>query len=223
MNVVITGASRGIGLELTKQALERGDRVMAIARTAEESPPLKSLKAKFKNQLEMKNLDLAHSHAPGQIADALAPWPHIDTLLNNAGIYRRGVTEEDFIESFRVNSIAPFLVTRALFKKLKASSSPKAIQTSSLMGSIGDNTSGRSYAYRASKAALNMITKNLAEEEKWLIAVVVHPGWVKTDMGGDEAPILPETSAEGLWHIIQNLTAKDTGGFYDFEGSRLPW
>ncbi|MEO7165194.1 MAG: SDR family oxidoreductase [Bdellovibrionia bacterium] len=223
MDIAITGASRGIGLELTTQALERGDRVMAFARKPKEVPALNTLKSKFGDKLQIKELDVSHAQAPEQAIDALSTWPSLDTLINNAGIYREGESQKDFIESFTVNSIAPFLITRALSPKLKASSHPKSIQISSLMGSIEDNTSGGSYTYRASKAALNMITKTLAVSERWLIAAAMHPGWVKTRMGGLEAPLSATNSAKGLWRVIHELTPKESGGFYDYEGNLLPW
>src|SRR4051812_23848806 len=118
MNIAITGASRGIGLELTSQALQRGDRVMAFARSPKEAPLLQALKTKFGDQLEITQLDVTHLQAHEQAHNALTSWPYLDTLINNAGTYRKGEELEDFIESFRINSIAPFLITRALFPKL---------------------------------------------------------------------------------------------------------
>jgi NAD(P)-dependent dehydrogenase (short-subunit alcohol dehydrogenase family) len=223
MNIVITGASRGIGLALTAQALSQSNHVMAFARSPQEASELKALKEKFGNQLEIKELDVNHARAPENAAEALSSWQCVDILFNNAGISREGESLEDFMDSFRVNSVAPFLITRSLFPKLKAASDPKSIQTSSLMGSIEDNKTGGRYTYRASKAALNMITKTLAESEKWLIAVVMHPGWVKTRMGGSEAPVLPADSARGIWRVVQELGLKESGDFYDYEGNRLHW
>ena len=93
----------------------------------------------------------------------------------------------------------------------------------SMMGSIADNTSGGSYAYRASKAALNMINKSLSVDNSWLTTVVVHPGWVKTDMGGAGAPVEPRASALGIWKLVRGLKMKDSGHFFDFHGKELPW
>lgn len=140
-----------------------------------------------------------------------------------AGIYSECESTADFIESFRINSVAPLMIVRALQPQLKKSKHPKTIQITSLMGSIADNQSGGSYAYRASKAALNMITKTLAQDEKWLICAVVHPGWVQTQMGGPEAPTPVEESAHGIWKVIQELKSSDSGVFIDYEGDRLPW
>jgi len=222
MNILITGTSRGIGLELTKQALAKGHSVLAIARQPGDSPDLQKLKAKAGDALNLFAADLENDGAAEKIAAAVK-WPHIDVLINNAGIYRKGESTQDFLDSFRVNSVAPFQVTRALLPKLKKSIQPKVVQITSLMGSIEDNTSGGSTAYRASKAALNMINKTIAQDEEGLITIVVHPGWVKTRMGGDEAPTGAEESALGIWKVIEKLTTQDSGALFDFEGDRLPW
>jgi NAD(P)-dependent dehydrogenase (short-subunit alcohol dehydrogenase family) len=223
MNIAITGTSRGIGLELLKQALVRGDHVMAFARTPNEVPELSALQETFRNQLEISTLDVTQDESPERAAEAISAWTHLDIFINNAGVYRKGESADDFIDSFRVNSVAPYLITQSLFPKLKASSNPKSIQISSLMGSIEDNASGGSITYRASKAALNMITKTLALDEKWLTTGIIHPGWVQTRMGGLEASLTPTESVRGIWQVIQKLTLHESGSFYNYDGSRLPW
>jgi NAD(P)-dependent dehydrogenase (short-subunit alcohol dehydrogenase family) len=223
MKIVITGTSRGIGLALASQALSAGHHVLAVARQPENSPDLQELKKKAGASLTIVKADVADAAAPATIARAVESWPCVDLLINNAGIYAETETVEDFLESFRVNSIAPLLIVRALQPKLEKSKQPKLIQITSLMGSIADNNSGGSYAYRASKAALNMITKSLAQDEKWLTCAVIHPGWVQTRMGGPDAPISTEESARGIWQVIQRLTPADSGIFVDYEGDRLPW
>lgn len=223
MNTIVTGASRGIGLELASQALSKGHHVLAVARAPESSPELKRLQAEGNGQCEIATVDLALPQAAEQIAAAVAAWPQVDVLINNAGVYKKGETPEDFQTSFQINSVVPFLVTRALMPKLKAAPNPKVAQITSLMGSIADNQSGKSYAYRASKAALNMITKTLAQDESWLISVVIHPGWVKTRMGGPGAITPVQESASGIWRIIDRIQAADSGSFFDFEGDHLPW
>lgn len=223
MNVVITGVSRGIGLELAKEALSKGDQVLAIARAPEESPGLTDLRRKFPKTLTVEAVDLSAPEADAKIASAAAAWPHVDVLINNAGIYREGEKIEDFLASFQVNSVVPFLVTKALLLKLRKASSPRVVQITSAMGSIADNTSGGSYAYRSSKAALNMINKCFAIENPWLTTIVIHPGWVKTDMGGQEALVEPEESVAGIWHVTRDLKPGDSGKFYDFRGKILAW
>ena len=122
-----------------------------------------------------------------------------------------------------MNSVVPYLITKAVVPKLKKGQNPKVIQVSSLMGSVQDNQSGGSTAYRASKSALNMINKNISLEEKDITAIVVHPGWVKTDMGGQGAAVEIPESASGIWKVIDGLSLKDSGSFIDFRGKHLPY
>jgi NAD(P)-dependent dehydrogenase (short-subunit alcohol dehydrogenase family) len=125
--------------------------------------------------------------------------------------------------SFAVNSVAPFEVTQALLPLLRKSSRPRVAHITSRMGSIADNGSGGYYAYRASKTALNMINMSLARDHAWLTTVVVHPGWVRTQMGGAEAPVEPQSSASGIWRLIEGLGRTDSGRFFDYTGNELPW
>ena len=223
MNVVVTGASRGIGLELVKESLTTGDHVLAIARQPQESKGLQELQKQFGKTLAVCAADVAHPEAADKVLSAVSSWNGIDVLINNAGVFRQGTKLEDFLESFQVNSVAPFFMTKALLPKLQKGQTPRVAQITSLMGSIEDNGSGGSYAYRASKAALNMINKSLAVENNWLMSVVVHPGWAKTDMGGSGAPVEPTESAGGIWKVIRGLKPSDSGGFFDFRGKTLPW
>jgi NAD(P)-dependent dehydrogenase (short-subunit alcohol dehydrogenase family) len=222
-HTLITGTSRGIGLELTAQALERGDTVLAVARKPAESRELQALKQRYPDRLKIAAVDLNHPDAPSQVARAASELSSLDVVINNAGIYNEGETLRDFEESFRINSIIPFLVARELLPLLQKSKQPKLAQITSLMGSIEDNQSGGSHAYRSSKAALNMLTKGLALDESWLTAVVIHPGWVKTRMGGEGAPTSTRESAAGIWKVIERLKKSDSGSFFDFEGDRLSW
>lgn len=214
MNVIITGTSRGIGLELTTQSLGQGHNVLAIAREPENSPELKELDER-EEDLTVLKLDLKEKNFAEIVLTTIQDWNSVDVLINNAGIM-----SEDFLESFQVNSVVPFLLTRALFPYLKKSRSPKAVHISSQMGSLQD-VSGGYYAYRSSKAALNMLTKCMAADEPWLTTVVMHPGWVRTRMGGESAPVTPKKSAEGLWKVIHELTLKDSGKFFDYQGHEL--
>lgn len=221
MKILITGTSRGIGLELTRQALQRGDSVVAIARTPESSKGLLELKKQFNGTLELVAMDVTSETAPQIIADVVGK--ELDVLINNAGVLLNGENSSDFMESFRVNSVAPFLLTKALLPALKNSSQPKVIHITSKMGSIDDNTSGGYSAYRASKTALNMINKCISLDNPWLTSVVVHPGWVKTDMGGEAAPTLPDRSAKGIWEVALSLKPTQTGKFFEFTGKEIPW
>ncbi len=221
-NIVITGTSQGIGLELVKIALEEGHKVLAIARPSTHLQDLKSLVDQNLANLHILEVDLRDQDAQGKIAAATDSWDKIDVLINNAGIYRPDETVENFLDTFETNTVIPFFLTKSLLEKLKKSSHPKAVFISSLMGSITDNTSGGSHSYRASKAALNMIVKGLSEEEKKIGFLLLHPGWVKTNMGGDQAPVSPEDSARGLWKQIGD-TKEGALQYLDYQGKSLPW
>lgn len=222
MNIFITGTSQGIGLELTKQALTQGHEVMALARNPEGSEGLMTLKKTFDN-LHILKLDLDQKDAPEKIWESLKNWKSLDLVINNAGIYEKDETPEQFHKSFQTNTITPYFVTKALLPLLQKSSHPKNINISSQMGSIEDNRSGSAYSYRASKAALNMIIKGLSVDYDWLTSIVVHPGWVQTRMGGKEAPTQIHDSVSGLWELINGLKKDQSGLFFDYRGHKLPW
>jgi NAD(P)-dependent dehydrogenase (short-subunit alcohol dehydrogenase family) len=222
MKVLITGVSRGIGLELARVALRAGHQVLAVARQPQASAALVELARGHAGQLQVMGADLRGAGSAAAIAAAVQDRG-LDVLLNNAGILLEGETREDFIESFMVNSVAPFEVTHALLPQLRKSANARVVHVTSKMGSIADNTAGGHYAYRASKAALNMVNRSIARDHDWLTAVVVHPGWVRTRMGGAEAPVQPEESARGIWNLVENLDRKSSGRFFDFQGRELPW
>lgn len=224
MNVVITGAGKGIGLELCRQALGNGDRVCAIARAPEKSAGLQGLTKEFPKTLEILSLDVTAPKAGEKILQTLQAWNSVDVLINNAGVLDEAITPEGLMHSFQVNSIAPLMMTQALLPKLKQSANPVVAQITSRMGSIADTGSGGYYGYRASKAALNMLNKCLSVDQPWLTAVVIHPGWVQTDMGGASAPVKPQDSAKGIWRVIAGAKEqKRSGQFVDYQGHSIPW
>jgi NAD(P)-dependent dehydrogenase (short-subunit alcohol dehydrogenase family) len=220
--VVITGTSRGIGLELTKYALSKGHHVLAIARKPEASSSLVELQ-RSNIKLELMTLDLLDKDAHNLIAKRVGSWPQVDVLINNAGIFEKDQTIEDFEKSFLTNSIKPFFITRALLPLLKKSKQPVSLQITSMMGSITDNTSGGSYSYRASKAALNILFKSFSIDEKWLISLLVHPGWVQTRMGGESAPVSVQDSAQGIWKLIDEAKLSQSGSFMTYRGQTIAW
>lgn len=224
-SIVITGASQGIGLELVRQALETQgvERVLAVARNPLESPELVKLREAHPRALEIAQGDVATETGVTAIVRALKDWTEVDTLINNAGVAPKGEAADDFMTAFRLNSVAPFLVTRALFDWLRRSREPKVVHITSLMGSLTDNESGGYYAYRASKAALNMIATSMTRDEPWLTTVLMHPGWVKTRMGGAEAPTEVQESARGIWKVTREITPARSGTFIDFEGTEIAW
>lgn len=220
MRVVITGASRGIGAEFTKVLLSQGHEVHAVSRNPERLAPL----AKNKN-LHVHTIDLENVAGPDRLCRALEGRA-VDLLINNAGMYAGAdelakVKFEDVRLSFEVNTLIPMRVCQAMLPLLK--SGAKVVQITSLMGSIGDNGSGGAYAYRMSKAALNMFNKSFAIERGDLTSIVLHPGWVKTEMGGSNAPTTVEESVEGMLKVIARVSPADSGKFFDYEGEELPW
>ncbi len=229
-SVLITGANRGIGLELARQYAKAGWRVYACCRDLSRAERLDLVATTYPN-LTRHALDVTDAAQRAALARVLAGAP-IDVLINNAGVYgsdaanRFGSTDEaEWLEVFRVNTIAPLKLVEQLLPNLMAGQRRVIANISSKMGSIDDNTSGGSYAYRASKAALNIVTKSLALDlsNTGIIAVVLNPGWVRTDMGGPQGELSTEESAAGLRVVIDDLRPSQSGGFFDVDGSPIPW
>ncbi len=217
--ILITGASRGIGLELTRQFAARGDRVIAVCRTA--SSELQGIEG----VRLLADIDVTDTDAIARLSTQLAHQA-IDVLINNAGVLSdESLNDLDagrIRHQFEVNALAPLLLTRALLPNLRHGS--KVVLVTSRMGSIGDNGSGGMYGYRMSKAALNMAGKSLAHDLKGSgIAVgILHPGLVATDMGGPGG-IAPAESANNLIARIDQLTLAGSGEFLHANGEALPW
>lgn len=220
---LVTGANRGLGLEWTRQLASRGESVIATARKPAGSEALASLGA------EVHPLDVAEPGSVAELARALGARP-IDVLVNNAG--RGGSTApfdeidwSDVARFFQVNTIGPMRLTQALLPNLHAGSRKLIVNVTSRMGSIGDNSSGGHYGYRASKAALNMMTRSLALDagRTGLTCVAIHPGWVATDMGGAGAPLSTMQSVTHMLGVVDRLAASDNGRFLDHQGATIPW
>jgi NAD(P)-dependent dehydrogenase (short-subunit alcohol dehydrogenase family) len=216
-SVLITGANRGLGLEFARQYAGDGWSVTATAR--ETSPELSRLGVRVE-QLDMSDLEEVASF--GQRLDSL------DLLIANAGTYgpRSVTTAQDargWADTFVVNTIAPFLLAQSVLP-LVARSKGKLIAITSRMGSIEDNGSGGYIAYRSSKTALNSAWRSLAIDNRGRVtAAVLHPGWVQTRMGGSSAPLTPQQSIAGMRQVIERLGTQDSGEFFSFDGTRLPW
>jgi NAD(P)-dependent dehydrogenase (short-subunit alcohol dehydrogenase family) len=229
LRYVITGAGRGIGLELTRQALERGVEVVAVVRDPAKSKELQTLAREREGLLRLVQADVTQWADVETLAREVSKSGSIDVLINNAGAFLDG--EDDFrnlelnkvARSFEVNSIGPMRVTQALLPLLEKSKDPKVVHITSLMGSIADNSGGGSYGYRMSKAALNMFMKSFANDFPAITTLVIHPGWVQTDMGGSQAPVHVRDSAKGILDVIGKATRKESGRFFDYEGDELPW
>lgn len=218
-NTLITGANRGIGLELTRLLRSRGDHVIAAVRNA--TPELESLGAEV-----VTGVDLRRDDALNQLRAALADRP-LKLLIANAGILRSNSLEalnpDDIREQFEVNALAPLRLVHAVLPQLVPGAVVALI--TSRMGSMADNTSGGSYGYRMSKAALNAAGKSLAVDlAKRSIAVgLLHPGWVKTDMTGHSGNTTPDQAAAQLLERIDHLDLETTGSFLHANGDLLPF
>lgn len=229
---LITGASRGIGLEFCRQYAANGWRVFACARHPEKSDELQMLATGHPEQVAIHALDVADHAQIEKLAQSLAGEP-IDLLLNNAGIYTgshaAGTFDnrdyEAWAHAFRVNTMATLKMAQTFASQIARSSQKTIVTISSKMGSIADNHGGGSYMYRSSKAAVNMVVKTLAIDLRpaGIIAVVLHPGWVKTDMGGPHALISVAQSVSGMRNVIAGLTLTDSGKFIAYDGQAVPW
>jgi len=221
---LITGANRGIGLELTRQALAQGHRVIATCRNPKTANELTVLDG----ELDVLALDVADAAATISLARELNSL-RCDVLINNAGIMaaKQSVDDMDYDEwalSFEVNAIAPWRVATSFKQQLQRSSAARVVTLTSQMGSLERAGSDR-VAYRSSKAAANMAMKTLALEWKpsAITVCMLHPGWVRTDMGGSNAAIGTTQSASGLLNVIEGLSIADTGCFFDQQGAVIPW
>lgn len=225
--LLITGTSRGIGLEFTKQYAEDGWQVIACCRDPERALALQSL-AKLHANIRLVDLDVADFAKIDTVTAQLKDVP-IDLLINNAGVYpESSLSDTDFHDwatAFKINSMAPFKMTQAFLPNLVKGKLKKVATLSSKMGSIDDNTSGGSYIYRTSKVAVNMVMKSLSMDlAPYKIAVAtLHPGWVITDMGGPNGLIDAKTSVTGLRRVIENLSLENTGQFIAYDGKEIAW
>lgn len=228
---LVTGANRGLGLEFARQLLARGDRVIAACRNPGKASALNTLAGEYPGRLRMVPLDVAEprSHATLVRELPLLTDDHpLDLLINNAGILRGGerfgtVQASDLETSFRTHALGPFLLVQALFPQLADGGTVANI--SSEIGSIGLRQEFRTPSYAIGKAAQNMATSLLAQAlaVRRIKTVALHPGWVRTDMGGDTAQLTAGDSVAGLLRVIDGLQAGDSGRFLDWQGRTLPW
>ncbi|EDP58166.1 SDR family oxidoreductase [Vibrio sp. AND4] len=225
--VFITGANRGIGLSLAELYLQQGDQVHATSRNLAESKELQALASAF-TKLTIHELDVTNYQQVAQLANQL---PAIDLLINNAGYYGPkgngfGNTDiEEWRQVLEINTIAPLKLVEAFYPLLHQAKSKKIACISSKVGSMTENTSGGGYIYRSSKAALNSVVKSLSNDltSEGFIVLALHPGWVRTAMGGPNALIDAQTSAAGLAKIIEQSSQENSGQFINYDGTQLPW
>ncbi|HEY0988639.1 MAG TPA: SDR family oxidoreductase [Kofleriaceae bacterium] len=224
MHVIVTGANRGIGLALVQQLLARGDTVEATCRRPGEATELRATGAR------VHGVDVASGASVAAFAHAL-DGAAIDLVINNAGTYgdpRQRLEEFDYeaaMRTFEINALGALRVSQAFVPHLRRGTGKKLAHLSSNLASIGATTRPGDLAYRMSKAALNMISKSIAAElhDDHIISIVVHPGWVRTDMGGPDAPLTPAESARGVLMQIDGAGFVDSGAFLDYRGKRWAW
>jgi NAD(P)-dependent dehydrogenase (short-subunit alcohol dehydrogenase family) len=222
--VLITGANRGLGLEFARQYSEAGWSVIGTARSPAKAVELRKL------EVRVLQLDVTDSQSVARLATDLEDHP-IDLLINNAGYANKGASGfedlsfEGVERVIAVNTLGPMRVTRALMPNLRLGKTKKIVHITSDLGSIAENDIGGFYGYRESKAALNMFNRSLAVDyrDEGFTCVVMSPGWVRTDMGGSEAPLSPEESIEGMRTVIDGLAIEDSGTYQRWDGQQRAW
>tara|TARA_B100000035_G_scaffold292280_1_gene280804 strand:- start:344 stop:1030 length:687 start_codon:yes stop_codon:yes gene_type:complete len=225
--VFITGANRGLGLEFVKEYSENDYQVIATCRDPKSSRELNNL-AESSSLIYLHQLDVSITKNIQDLANHLQDMS-IDILINNAGIYRSGVfnsvNKDSWIESFVTNTIGPYEVIEHFLPNVLKSHEKKVVSITSKMGSIDDNTSGGSYIYRSSKTALNSMMKSLTHDLKNhnISTMTLHPGWVRTDMGGPGGWIDVKESVSGMIEQIENLSLQNTGQYIDYAGKVIKW
>ncbi|MEZ5531275.1 MAG: SDR family oxidoreductase [Steroidobacteraceae bacterium] len=237
--VLVTGANRGLGLEFVRQYAAAGWDIIACARRPEAATELAALARAGGGRIAVEALDVA-DHASVDAAARRLDGRAIDVLLLNAGTMGGGsragtgyptsrfgaVNYEDWDTIFRVNVAGPMKVTEAFVAHVARSAQKKCVAISSIVGSIASIRSGGLYAYRGSKAALNAVMKSLAIDlarSHGIVVATVHPGFVRTDMGGPRADLDPPESVAGVIRVIDGLDASKAGRFWRYDGSELPW
>ncbi len=229
--VLVTGANRGIGLEFARQLLARGARVIGACRDPGKALKLTGLAAAHPGRLTLLPLDLSKDRSIAELARQAAELTDaLDLLINNAGVLVVGerygeLVAKTFNETFAVNVVGPLLLTQALTPLLARGESAKIVNLSSDLGSLGKTSSFYTPSYAISKAGLNMVTRLLAAElaPAGITVISVNPGWVKTDMGGAQAPVAAQASVSGLLALINGLQRRDSGRFFDHTGAAHVW
>jgi NAD(P)-dependent dehydrogenase (short-subunit alcohol dehydrogenase family) len=224
--VLITGANRGLGLEFVKQYAMDNYEVIACTRRLNKKDDLHKLQTSYKN-ISIYSLDVQNFPSIDQLAKTIK-LP-IDILINNAGVYPNSAIDDInydvWLDAFKINTLAAFKMTIAFLPHLKKGNLKKVASLTSKMGSIDDNSGGGEYLYRSSKTALNMVMKSLAIDLKPydLALITLHPGWVRTEMGGPNGLIDADESVAGMKRQIDKLSVKTSGQFIAYDGKKIPW
>ncbi len=235
--ILITGANRGLGLGLVEEYAKDGWKIIATSRNPNNSDELLELANKNENNIEILQLDVEDLKSISDLSQVLQNTP-IDVLANVAGYYGKKIVSEpgglqefgstdyeDWQRIIKVNIFGPMKICETLINNIELGNDKKIITLSSIIGSIGGNDQGMMYAYRVSKAGVNAIMRSMAIDlkDKGIICIPLHPGWVRTDMGGPNADIDTKTSVEGMKRVIDSLSIKDSGRYMVYDGSELPW
>jgi NAD(P)-dependent dehydrogenase (short-subunit alcohol dehydrogenase family) len=220
---MVTGANRGIGLAFARALAARGETVVGTSRRPAAATDLRGTGAR------VETLDVSSDTSVADLARSLEGVP-IDVLVHNAAVGEAGSAIDELDAgvvrtTLDVNAVGPVRVTRALLPNLRAGRLRRIVGITSGLGSLSQNTDGGWYAYRMSKAALNMFVRTLAEElaKERFTCAVVSPGWVRTAMGGPGAPLTPDESVAAMLKVIDGLRPSDTGRFLDRRGRDVPW
>jgi len=228
--VVVTGANRGLGLEFARQYAAAGWQVIATCRAPDAATELQKLAAESGGRVRVLGMNVTDPKSVRSAAAALK-GEAIDLLLNNAGVggppgQQLGNLDYDaWARVLDTNTLGPMRVVEALRENVAQSKLKRIVTITSAMGSIEDNASGGRYAYRSSKAAVNMVMKSLSIDlaPRGITCVVVHPGWVRTDMGGPDGKITPAESVRALRSLIDAIKPEDSGKFFNYDGKPYPW
>lgn len=224
--VMITGSNRGIGLEFVRQYAAAGWKVIATCRNPIGVGEL----ATVDGDIEVHGLDVSDPYQIERLTKDL-DGVAIDLLLNSAGIFGpkgyelADVDYREWMQVMDINVFSPLKISMAFLPHVTMSDQKKIVTVSSKLGSIADNTSGGNTIYRTSKAAVNSVMRGLAAElkDQKISVRMLHPGWVRTDMGGDGADISTQESVQGMRAVIDDLDLSSTGMFYNYDGNELPW
>ena len=228
--VLVTGANRGLGLEFARQYAAEGWRVIAACRAPDAAQELQELVAQSGGRIHVLAMNVTDT-ASVRAAAAVLKGEAVDLLLNNAGVGGppgQQLGNLDYAAWARVldtNTLGPMRVVEALLENVAQSKLKRVVTITSAMGSIADNLSGGRYAYRSSKAAVNIVMKSLSVDlaPRGITCLVVHPGWVRTDMGGSGGKLTPAESVRALRSLIESIKPEDSGKFLNYDGKPYPW
>ena len=229
--ILITGANRGLGLELVRLCAARGDRVFAGCRSLEHGAALKDLSSRHPGQIDLLSLDITDTASLDRcVQQVRSEADALEILINNAAINAEGETLRTFdvekaAQQWTVNAVGQVLVAQRFLDLLRAGPNPKIINITSEAGSISTMNRFRGYYYFGSKAAMNMFSRSMAwdPDTSGIITIALHPGWVRTDMGGADADLSVTESAEGILKVIAGLRPEDNGKFFTWDGKEYPW